>query len=124
MTDQATPLPSGSAPNWKLPEILDVQIAVSDFVPRQPRNFSTELRPVRNAVEIIITLEKPAPIRALGPVLHVGDVTLTESEAVDKEGKQLRFWAFDQAKLQANSPNHTRMAANCGKSTTEIEVHI
>ena len=44
------------------------------------------------------------PIRAMSPVLWVGGERLTESEAVDKEGKQMRFWSFNRAKLRSGAP--------------------
>jgi hypothetical protein len=44
------------------------------------------------------------PIRAMAPVLWVGSERLTESEAVDKEGKRVRFWSFNRARLQPGAP--------------------
>ena len=68
------------------------------------RNFPNPLEAVPDAVEIVLTLKSPIPARAMGPVLYVGGARLTESEAVDKEGKQVRFWAFDPSKLQEGAP--------------------
>ncbi len=102
--DQAPPIQITRGPNWELPEITDVQIRATPYQPRPTRNFANPLRAVPDAVEIVLTLKSPIPARALAPVLFVGDARLTESEAVDKEGKQVRFWAFDRSSLIAGAP--------------------
>jgi hypothetical protein len=79
-----------------------VKIQLADYRPRRPRNFEPQLKAVKNAVEIVVTLESPLPIRAMGPVLYVGDTQLTESEALDNEGKRMRFWAFDREMMLAD----------------------
>jgi len=101
--DQSPPVQVAPGPNWELPEVADVAIRSATFQPRRPRHFAAPLAPQRNAVEIVVTLKSPMPSRALPPVLYVGDTALTESEAVDKEGRQLRFWGFDRARLAANA---------------------
>ena len=101
--DQAPPVHTARAPDWQLPEILDVKIRATPYQPRPTRNFPNPLAAVPDAVEIVLTLKSPVPARALGPVLYVGGARLTESEEVDKSGKQLRFWAFDRSKLQAGA---------------------
>jgi hypothetical protein len=103
-SDQSAPLPPAPAPDWELPEIVDVKIRQASFRPHKPHNFDSPLEAVKNAVEIVVTLESPMPIRALGPVLYVGNAQLTESEAVDKDGKQLRFWGLDREMLADGAP--------------------
>jgi hypothetical protein len=102
--DQAPPIQTARGPNWELPEITDVKIRATPYQPRAMRNFANPIEAAQDAVEIVLTLKSPMPARALAPVLYVGGARLTESEAVDKEGKQVRFWAFDRSKLQAGAP--------------------
>lgn len=103
-SDQTTPLPPALAPDWELPEIVDVKIRQATFRPRKPRNFDSPIAAVKNAIEVVVSLKSPLPIRAMAPVLYVGDQRLTESQAVDKEGKQIRFWAFDREALSDGAP--------------------
>ena len=102
--DQGPPVQTARGPHWELPEIVGVEIRATPYEPRAMKNFKNPLEAVRDAVEIVVTLKSPIPVRAMGPVLYVGGTRLTQSEAVDKEGKQLRFWAFDRSKLQAGAP--------------------
>lgn len=102
--DQAPPIQIAHAPKWELPEILDVKIRATPYQPRRMRNFPNPLKPVPDAVEIVLTLKSPIPARAAGPVLYVGSVRLTESEAVDEGGKVVRFWVFNRSKLRTGAP--------------------
>jgi hypothetical protein len=102
--DKPAPLPGPARPNWDLPEITGVSIRRTRFRPRKARNFDSPIEAVGNAVEIVVTLDAPLPIRALAPVLHVGEAVLTESEQVDGEGKELRFWALSPATLSDQAP--------------------
>lgn len=102
--DQAPPIQTARAPKWELPEILEVNIRATPYRPHPTRHFRNPLEEVRDAVEFVLTLNAPLPIRAIGPVLCVGGARLTESEVVDKDGKQIRFWAFDRSKLRAGAP--------------------
>jgi hypothetical protein len=95
-------------PNWEMPEMLDVKIRAAEYRPRATRNFESPLPGVKDAVEIVVTFKTPPPARAMSPVLYVGQTRLTESEPVDKQGKELRFWAFDRAKLQEGAPIEVR----------------
>ena len=102
--DQAPQIESAPAPKFDLPEITGVKIQYASFTPKATRNFANPLTAVQDAVEIVVTLKSPLPIRAMAPVLHVGDARLTESEPVDKEGKQIRFWALDRTQLKPGAP--------------------
>src|ERR1700682_2553835 len=99
-SDKSTALgpPHGSV--WQLPEISEVRIRAKAYQPRATTNFQNPLEAAKNAVEFLVTLRSAVPARALAPVLHVGEARLTESEPIDKEGKQLRFWAFDRSVLK------------------------
>jgi hypothetical protein len=102
--DQAPPIQTALRPDWKLPEITAVTIRASPYQPRATKNFKNPIEAVPDAVEIVLTLKSPMPVRAMGPVLYVGGTRLTESEAVEKEATQLRFWAFERSKLRAGAP--------------------
>ena len=105
--DQTPPVHTARAPNWEMPEIVNVKIRATPYQPRPTRNFANPLEAVPDALEIVLTLKSPIPARALGPVLYVGDARLTESEAVDKEDKQLRFWVFSHFVIFMNyNDNH------------------
>jgi hypothetical protein len=103
-SDQAPQIQTARGPNSELPEITDVKINYAPFKPRATRNFTNPMDAVKDAVEIVVSLQSPVPIRAMAPVLWVGGERLTESEAVDKEGKQMRFWGFSRAKLRSGAP--------------------
>ena len=102
--DQAPQIETARRPNWEMPEMTDVKIRAAEYRPRAARNFATPLAEAKDAVEIVVSFKSPPPARAMSPVLYVGDTRLTESEAVDKEGKEMRFWAFDRSKLMEGAP--------------------
>ena len=102
--DQAPQVETAPGPNWELPEITNVKIQSAAFTPTSLRNFEHPLAAVDNAVEIVVSLKGPMPIRAMAPVLWVGGQRLTESEVVDKGGKKMRFWALDPPKLEEGAP--------------------
>jgi hypothetical protein len=103
-SDQSQPLPSAPRPAWDLPAIVEVAVRRTPFSPREPRNFRSPLAPVPDACEIVVTLAAPLPIRAMGPVLYVGDTPLTESESVDKDGRKIRFWGLEPKRLRSGAP--------------------
>jgi len=100
--DVSQPLPADSRPSWELPEIVEVQTLNTPFEPRQLRNFRSSLEVKTEAIEFQVRTNRPIPIRALSPVLHVGNVVLTESEQI---GENLyRFWAFEPNTLETEAP--------------------
>lgn len=102
--DQAPSIEPTQGPNWEIPEITDVTIRAAQYKPRAPQHFDHPMATVKNAVEIIVSLASPMPIRAMSPVLWVGSQRLTESEVADKNGKKMRFWSFHPDKLQSGAP--------------------
>src|SRR5713226_4224565 len=85
---------------WGLLDVRQVEVRRRRFDP--PRRVTDQGvdREVRSAVEIEIRVSEPFAIRALGPVLWVGDEPLTVAES---DGKELyRFFSF---KPQALKPN-------------------
>jgi len=103
-SDKSVRMETGRPPRWELPAITEVQMRAAVYEPRRPKNFESPLSVVRDAVEFVVRLAAPLPARALGPVLWVGQTRLTESESLDKEAKELRFWSFNRAELKAGAP--------------------
>jgi|SRR5947209_11568638 len=102
--DKAPQVEVARKPEWELPQIVNVKTRARLYQPRATRNFENPLGAARNALEIVVSLSSPMPIRALGPVLWVGDVRLTESEPVEPDGKEMRFWSFDPSRLKDGAP--------------------
>jgi hypothetical protein len=103
-SDKSARMETHQPPDWKLPEIRAVEMRAAVYEPRRPRNFESPLSAARDAVEFVVRLAAPLPARALGPVLWVGEKRLTESESLDKEGKEFRFWSFDRTGLKEGAP--------------------
>ena len=103
-SDRSAALPTALKPNWELPAITGIQVVQKHYKARKMRNFVSPLASVPNAVEIIVTLAEPLPVRAMSPVLHVGETILTESESIDQEGREIRFWMFDPDLIVAGAP--------------------
>lgn len=87
---------------WRLPEVLAVESRRRRFDP--PRRFTTAGvdRLVSDVVEVEVQLSEPFEIRALGPVLWVGDVPLTVAEGDDET--VYRFLAPEQETLRRDAP--------------------
>jgi hypothetical protein len=119
--DQAQQIETARRPNWEMPEMTGVKIRAAEFRPRATRNFKTPMAEAKDAVEIVVSFKTPPPARAMAPVLYVGDTPLTESEAVDKEGKEMRFWAFDRSKLKEGAPLEVRWMGEAPASKAEAK---
>lgn len=70
-------------PSPKLPRILGVEARRTSFEPPPHRNFESSL-PKSDAVEFVVETDGAIPIRALGPVLWIGDSAATEVRMVDE----------------------------------------
>lgn len=101
---------------WRLPEVLDMRVRRRHFDP--PRRVTVEGKDIeaRDAVEVEVRVAEPFTIRALGPVLWVGDEPLT---VADSDGARVyRFFEFRPEALRAgalialawNSPGAPRAA--------------
>jgi hypothetical protein len=87
---------------WRLPKILDVHIRRRHFDP--PRRVTSEGvdREVSDAVEVAIRVSEPFTIRALGPVLWVGNEPLTVAE---RDGDDTyHFFSFRPETLRHDAP--------------------
>lgn len=87
---------------WRLPEILELHV--------RRRRFQREFRVttagkdhyVQDAIEVEIQVSEPFAVRALGPVLWIGDEPLTVAES---DGKTTyRFFAFRPEALRMGDP--------------------
>jgi hypothetical protein len=87
---------------WRLPRILAVEVARVRYRPPRPHVVAGRSVAMREAVEVTVRTAAPFPVRALAPVLYVGDVALTESETIDE--KLTRFFAFEPRKLRRGAP--------------------
>src|SRR6266511_4192942 len=91
--DAGRPIEQPPSPDlWRLPGILDVRVRERHFEP--PRRVTTAGvdHAVSDAVEIEVRLSEPFQVRALGPVLWVGNQPLTIAES---DGElTYRFFAF------------------------------
>jgi hypothetical protein len=103
-TDQAAPVQAQPAPDWGLPAIAAVDIRAAAFKARASRHVAQTSTDVADAVRIDVKLDAPLPIRALSPVLWVGDQRLTECEVTDAQGTSLRFWALEPQALADGAP--------------------
>ena len=119
--DQAGKVKTAHRPNWEMPEMMGVTIRTAEYRPRATRNFATPLSEMKDAVEIVVTFKTPPPARALSPVLYVGETRLTESEATDKKGKELRFWAFDRSKLREGARIEVRWIGEAPAAKAEAK---
>jgi hypothetical protein len=101
--DSSRPIRRPRSPDlWRLPEVREVRIRRRRFDP--PRRVTTAGvdREEEVAIEVEISLSESFPVRALGPVLWIGDEPLTIAES---DGKTTyRFFSFDPEALARNAP--------------------
>lgn len=98
MASDAAPRDTGPSRGlWHLPNVTRVEVVRVHY--REPRShvIQRQMRPVQEAVEIVIQTDEPIPDRALAPVLFVGDAPITESEPAGH--LRYHFFAFDADKL-------------------------
>ena len=101
--DAPQPIIQREAPDlWKLPNVLDLRIRWRRFEP--PRRVTVAGKDTfhREAVEVEVKVSEPFEVRALGPVLWVGDQPLTIADN-PSEGIY-RFYAFTPDALRAETP--------------------
>lgn len=103
-SDQAVPVQSQPAPGWNLPAVTAVEIRAAAFKARASKHVARAMTDVADAVHIDVKLDAPMPMRALSPVLWVGDKMLTECEATNQAGTSLRFWALEPRALADGAP--------------------
>src|SRR4051812_38565089 len=98
-SDAPRPIVQRNAPDLqRLPEILEVHIRWRRFDKPRRVTVSGEDTFHSEAIEFELHVSEPFQIRALGPVLWVGDEPLTVADEV-KTGVY-RFYSFAPAKLR------------------------
>lgn len=102
-SDAARPTVQREAPDlWRLPEILEVLIRRRHFDPPKRVTIAGADTQVKEAVEVEVRLSESFQIRALGPVLWVGDEPLT---IADSPGERVyRFYGFKPQRLRPDAP--------------------
>lgn len=85
-------------PHFGLPRPVSVTARLTRFEPPQRRNFESALPRLPRTVEFLVETDAPIPVRALSPVLYVGDVPVTEVVADDDT--HYRFIAMQPASLR------------------------
>ena len=94
--------PQGRRNLWQLPRMLGVESKRVTY--REPRVYWDGPKPKRasQAVEFLVRTSAGLPIRALSPVLLVGDVPVGECR---QAGKNLyRYFAYDVERLRPGAP--------------------
>ena len=81
-TDSGSPEPRDGRSSTVLPEIVEVTTRRVD-VRRRRRHVRSDVPDLDGTVEFLVETDGPIPIRALSPVLYVGDVPVTEVMAED-----------------------------------------
>jgi len=102
-TDPGSRERDAERPDFSLPEVLELHSRRIRFEPPKHRNFESALTRYEEAIEFVITTDKPIPIRALGPVLYVGETPVGESAPLRKKNSY-RFLAFDLEALESGAP--------------------
>jgi hypothetical protein len=101
--DSGGPPQQRPAPDiWRLPEVLDLRVRNRHFDPPRRVTSAGVDREVRDGIEVEIRLSEPFVIRALSPVLWIGDEPLTSAESNGKDA--YRFFSFTPEALKADAP--------------------
>lgn len=89
-------------PDFRLPSIVAVQARMIDLEPPKHRNFESRLPRVESTVEFLVETDGPIPIRALAPVLYVGETPAASTAADDDT--HYRFIVYEPSRLRADEP--------------------
>jgi len=101
-SDSSEREPARPKPSYGFPDVIGVSIRRIDIERRGPRNFESALPTRGEAVEFVVETGEPIPIRALGPVLYVGDVPVVEVTADDET--HYRFVGLHPEALDIGAP--------------------
>ena len=102
-SDAPPPMAQREPPDlWRLPDIVDLHIRWRRF--ERPRRVTIMGKDTfyKEAVEVEVRVSEPFQIRALGPVLWIGEEPLTIADSPSKG--VYRFYGFAPDKLRANAP--------------------
>lgn len=89
-------------PAYDLPDVVGVETRRVAHEPPRRRNFASSLPRVEEAVEFLVETAAPIPVRALSPVLYVGDTPVVEVTAVDDT--HYRFLGLEPDRLEPGAP--------------------
>jgi hypothetical protein len=93
---------AGGVVRWRLPRIVAIEALRVRYSTPSYHVIDRELRPVSDAIEVVIQTEEPIPERALAPVLYIGDEELTESEPAGH--LRYRFFGFYPDRVKDGAP--------------------
>ncbi len=102
MTDAGDRQPDAPRPDYSLSNLIQVDVSLVSVVAPRLRYVRSYLSHSAEGVELLVRTDGPLPIRALPPVLYVGDVAVVESAAVGE--RQFRFLALEPERLAAGAP--------------------
>jgi hypothetical protein len=87
---------------WYLPDIRRVEAVTRRY--RRPRVTYEGLERIehKQAVELLVETTGPFPVRALAPVLYIGDEPVPDWEREDDN--RYRFFAFRPERLEEGAP--------------------
>lgn len=111
--------PRRPRPDLRMPTVRGVEVRRTRLEPPAHRNFDSALPALESTVEIVVETDRPIPVRALGPVLYVGDVPVTEVTAVDEH--HYRFVALRPDDLRAGEPVTLGWAGQPGE---RVDTHV
>jgi hypothetical protein len=94
--------PRGRRPDLSLPRVRSVSARATSFTPPARRNFESRLPALDSTVEFAVETEAPLPVRALGPVLYVGDTPV--SHVIVDDETHYRFVALQPQELREGAP--------------------
>jgi hypothetical protein len=97
-TDKSIREPATPRPDWKLPEVIDLQIKLIPYRAPRLRHFKSRFAKYNKAIEFLVKTDGSIPARALSPALFVDDVRIIEGETVDRN--TTRFLSFELDQLQ------------------------
>ena len=89
-------------PEWQLPRVVAVETQRVTPEPPRRRNFESALPRPEYAIEFLVETDAPVPVRAPGPVLHVGATPVTEVREDDPT--HYRFLALQPDALEPGAP--------------------
>ena len=63
---------------WLLPRVLEVEFRPVKYEAPRPYYVGRERRQTSDALEIMVRTSAPLPVRALSPVIYVGEVPVAD----------------------------------------------
>ena len=101
MASDSTSKERPAVTKWRLPQVIDIKIRKISYQPPRLRYFKSYLSNYTSAVEFKVKTNGLIPIRALSPVLYVGDVPVTEMEQLKENLYRFLAFQFDRLKEDA-----------------------